>query len=321
MPEADKLTKETMNDKIKGYFFGVLAAATYGMNPLFALPLYDEGMDANSVLLLRYLVALPILWLMAAARGRNLKVKRCNTLPLAVLGLLMGLSSYGLFASYTYMDAGIASTLLFVYPLMVALIMTGLYHERLTAQTVVCLTVALGGIWMLSRNEAGVALSAAGVAWVVVSALAYAVYIVAVNRIPSMRDVPTLTLTFYVLLFGLTIFAVNTAAKEGLRLPTSAWGWGNVVALALLPTALSLTLTTMAIQYIGSTPTAILGVFEPVTAVAFGITVFGEQLTARQSVGLVMVLTAVSVVIAGGNITRHLTRLKKMFPPLHRSRK
>ena len=120
-----------MNSKVKGYILGILAAATYGMNPLFALPLYGEGLDANSVLLLRYLAALPILWLMIVVRGRSLRLKRNEIMPLIALGLLMGLSSYGLFASYTYMDAGIASTLLFVYPLMVALMMAAIYHERL----------------------------------------------------------------------------------------------------------------------------------------------------------------------------------------------
>ena len=305
-----------MNSKVKGYILGILAAATYGMNPLFALPLYGEGLDANSVLLLRYLAALPILWLMIVVRGRSLRLKRNEIMPLIALGLLMGLSSYGLFASYTYMDAGIASTLLFVYPLMVALRMAAIYHERLSAQTIVCLTVALGGIWLLSRNSAGVTLSAAGTVWVAVSALSYAIYIVAVNRIPSMRKVPTLKLTFYVLMFGMTIFIIKAVADQSLQLPASGAGWCYVGALALLPTALSLTLTTVAIQHIGSTPTAILGVFEPVTAVLFGITVFGEQLTGRQTVGLFMILTAVTVVVAGGNLTHHLVRLKKMFPPL-----
>lgn len=34
-----------MNSKAKGYLLGAIAAATYGMNPLFALPLYETGME------------------------------------------------------------------------------------------------------------------------------------------------------------------------------------------------------------------------------------------------------------------------------------
>lgn len=83
--------------------------------------------------------------------------------------------------------------------------------------------------------------------------------------------------------------------------------WGNLLALAVFPTAVSFLCTTSAIQYIGSTPTAILGALEPVTAIFFGVTVFGEMLTLRESIGLVMIVTAVTFVIAGSNITLYLT--------------
>ena len=50
-----------MNAKAKGYVLGAIAAATYGMNPLFALPLYKAGMNPDSVLFFRYLFAIPVL--------------------------------------------------------------------------------------------------------------------------------------------------------------------------------------------------------------------------------------------------------------------
>ena len=103
-----------MNAKIKGYTLGAIAAATYGMNPLFALPLYSDGMDADSVLFFRYLFAIPILGIMIKARGRSFRLNRREILPLVALGLLVAASSLTLFLSYNYMDAGIASTILFV---------------------------------------------------------------------------------------------------------------------------------------------------------------------------------------------------------------
>ena len=33
--------------KTKGFICGMVAAMTYGMNPLFALPLYKEGLNAD----------------------------------------------------------------------------------------------------------------------------------------------------------------------------------------------------------------------------------------------------------------------------------
>ncbi len=107
-----------MNAKAKGYILGSIAAASYGMNPLFALPLYKAGMDPDSVLFFRYLFAIPLLGIMIKARGRSFKIQRKKTFRLIIMGLLVALSSLTLFLSYNYMAACIASTLLFVYPIM-----------------------------------------------------------------------------------------------------------------------------------------------------------------------------------------------------------
>lgn len=309
-----------MNTRLKGLLVGTAAAATYGLNPLFALPLYADGLDTYSVLLLRYLGAIPILALMIKARGRSFALKRNQVVPVIVLGLMLGLSSLGLFLSYRYIDAGIASTLLFVYPLMVALIMAALYHEKLTMQTIVCLLVALVGIFLLSHTSAGAAISALGIFWVVVSALSYAIYIVVINR-SSLKDMPTLPLTFYLLIFGSVIFVGGVVAQGKLVLPGNPMLWLNTLALALLPTVVSLSLTTVAIHMIGPTPTAILGVFEPVTAVVVGVLVFGEVLGPRQILGLLLILGAVTMVVSGGNLGRQIVRIKKMFPSLRHKKR
>ena len=171
-----------MNTKLKGYVLGAVAAASYGMNPLFALPLYKEGMDPDSVLFFRYLLAIPLLGIMIKARGRDFRLKRKEIVPLIVMGLLVALSSLTLFLSYNYMDAGIASTLLFVYPVLVALIMALVFKEKLTMQTGLCIVLALVGIALLYRSGDGTTLSLTGTVLVLVSALAYAIYIVGVNQ-------------------------------------------------------------------------------------------------------------------------------------------
>lgn len=304
-----------MNSKAKGYLLGAIAAATYGMNPLFALPLYETGMDPDSVLFFRYLFAIPLLGVMLKARGRTFRLKRGEVPPLLAMGLLVAVSSLTLFQSYNFMDAGIASTLLFVYPIMVALIMAFVFKEKLTLQTVLCIALALGGIGLLYKTADGSTLSLTGTALVMVSALSYAVYIVGINQ-SSLKHVATLKVTFYVLLFGVTLFLGRILYGGDLILPEKWYLWGNLIALAVFPTAISFLCTTGAIQYIGSTPTAILGALEPVTAILFGITVFGERLTLRESLELALIITAVTSVIAGGGITAYLIRFRKMFPRL-----
>ena len=304
-----------MNAKIKGYTLGAIAAATYGMNPLFALPLYSDGMDADSVLFFRYLFAIPILGIMIKARGRSFRLNRKEILPLIVLGLLVAASSLTLFLSYNYMDAGIASTILFVYPIMVALIMALVFKEKVTLQTAFCILLALAGIAMLYKNGNGATLSFTGTLLVIASALSYAIYIVGINQ-SSLKNVATLKVTFYILLFGVSLFLIRLDFGQAVTMPQKWYMWGNLIALAIFPTAISFLCTTSAIQYIGSTPTAILGALEPVTAVIIGVTVFGEALTPRILCGILMIIAAVTLIIAGGRITLHLVRFRKMFPRL-----
>ena len=309
-----------MNEKAKGYLLAVIAAASYGMNPLFALPLYADGMDTDSVLFFRYLFAIPMLAVMLRTRrGNDFHLRGKDVLPLVVMGILVALSSLTLFEAYNYIDAGIASTILFVYPIMVALIMAALYKEKVTLQTGLCLLLALSGIAMLYQGGDGVTLSLTGTLLVLASALSYALYIVGVNR-PGLKEMPTLKVTFYVLLFGISLFIVRIWTNDAISLPTRWWLWGNLVALGLFPTAISFLCTTSAIQRIGSTPTAILGALEPLTAIFFGITLFGERLTARDCMGITLILVAVTVVIAGHGITHQLVRFRKLFPRLARKR-
>ncbi len=287
-----------MNTKLKGYLWGAIGGATYGMNPLFTLPLYQEGMDPTSVLFFRYLFAIPILALMMKATQVDFKISRKEILPLVFMGIMFSLCSLTLFQSYNYMDAGIASTILFLYPIIVALIMTLIFKEKISFITVLCLLMATAGIGLLYKGEDGATLSIVGTILVIISALTYAIYIVGINR-TRLKEMNTLKVTFYVLLFGWILFAVQCFTEDGIQVPpTEKWYlWGNLLALGLLPTAISLLTTTIAIQLIGSTPTAILGALEPATAIFFGITVFNETLTIRETCGLVLIIVAVCMVV------------------------
>ena len=313
---------QIMNNKVKGYLFAAISAATYGMNPLFALPLYEGGMDLYSVLFFRYLFAIPILAIMLKIRRRDFSIDKKDISPLIILGVLFALSSITLFSSYHHMDAGIASTILFVYPIMVALIMFLFFKEKISAKTIACIAVALVGIALLCKSGEGAVVSTKGVLFVLGSALSYSIYIVFVNK-SRIKKMATIKVTMYVLTVGWIIFAAKALIDGRLTTPSpKEWYlWFCIIALSIFPTIISLICTTEAIQYIGSTPTAILGVLEPVTAVFFGIVVFNEVMTTRILIGLILVITSVTFVIAGGNIGKALLRLRKMFPKLKSPRR
>lgn len=309
----------SLSTKAKGYLIGAVAAATYGTNPLFCLPLYEDGMNADSVLFFRYLLAIPIMGLMLLfRRGKNeFLVNRNETVLLILMGFLMSSSSLALFMSYDYMDAGIASTLLFVYPIMVALLMTLFFKEKLTVLTGICILLALSGIGLLYKSSDGTTLSFTGTMLVMASSLTYAIYIVCVNQ-TKLHTMPTLKVIFYVLLFGVSLFLIKFILGSEVTVPVKPVLWLNLLGLAILPTAISFVCTTYAIQLIGATPTAILGALEPVTAVIIGVFVFGESMTVRIFCGIVLIVIAVSLVVAGGDISHALTHIRKMFPRIRK---
>lgn len=317
---GDSNISREMNIKVKGYILGAIAAATYGMNPLFTLPLYTDGMEPESVLFLRYLFAIPILCVMLWWRGHSFKLDKKDLPPLLLYGILFAVSSITLFKSYTYMDAGIASTILFVYPIMVALIMAFFYKEKLTLQTILCIITAIGGIALLYLGKEGATLSLIGTLLVLGSALAYSIYIVGINK-SRLKDMATIKVTLYVLLVGWFVWAIFALINQKLTTPTEWYLWINIFMLSILPTIISLTCTTIAIKYIGSTPTAILGVLEPVTAVFFGVLIFHETLTIKDYIGLILIIVAVTFVISGGKFSTHLTRFRKMFPKISRKKR
>ena len=291
--------------KHKGIICGILAAVCYGTNPLGALPLYEEGVNTSSVLFLRFSIATLILGVVMIANKKSFAVTRGELTTMASLGALMAVSSLTYYQSFRYMDAGIASTILFVYPVMVAVIMATFFREKVTATTITSIVLALAGIGLLYRGDAGISLSMTGVMLVMVSSLTYAVYIVIVNQ--SEIRMSIVKLTFYVLLIcAMCLFAYSfTSSDLHLMLPPSPRAWFFACWLGLVPTVLSLLFMTIAVHEVGATPTAIMGALEPLTAVAIGVMAFGESLTLRLCIGIVLILAAVLLIVAGKHFLLH----------------
>lgn len=297
-----------MSTRTKGFLYGAIAAASYGMNPLFTLPLYAAGMSVDSVLFYRYLFAVIVLGILMKLQKQSFALKKTDILPLVIMGLLFSFSSLFLFMSYNYMDAGIASTILFVYPVMVAVIMGVFFKEKISLITMFSILLALSGIALLYQGDGNRPLSTMGILLVLLSSLSYAIYIVGVNR-SSLSSLPTIKLTFYAILFGLSIYVVRLNFCTDLQAVPSGWLWADTLALAILPTALSMICIAQAIHYIGSTPTAILGALEPVTALFFGVLLFHETLTPRLIVGILMILIAVTLIFTGKTLTKKMGML------------
>lgn len=298
---------------LKGYLLAAVAAAAYGTNPAFAVPLYEQGMNPNSVLLFRYILGLPVLALIMLSRRISFGLRKDELGPIALLGILMALSSLTLFESYKYMNSGIASTLLFIYPVLVAVMMVFFFHEKLRIAIILCLIIMGIGLVLLMKPQGDVNISLTGVLLVALSALTYALYIVFTNVSGTISRIPTTKLLFYVLGWGSMFYIVLIPTGMDFTPPVSGGSWGAVVALALIPTVISLACTTRAIHLIGSTPTAIFGALEPVTAVVLSVFFLDQTITAREIAGGFLIVLATIIVIADKPVDRFILHVRRMF--------
>lgn len=287
-----------MDQRVKGFAAGILAAVFYGTNPLGTLPLYADGINSGSVLFYRYGLSVAFFFVWLLVRGESLKIRWGHAIKLALLGTMFAMSSLTLYESFHYMNAGVASTILFSYPIMTALIMVMFYHERVNLRTTLAILLAVSGIALLYRGggDGGTTLSAIGVILVLFSSLLYALYIVYVKQF-KVEGMSSEKFTAWIIFFGwiaLILFMLFKGEQFQL-LHGTQWLWG--IQLALLPTVGSLFLINIAIKLIGATPTAIMGAIEPLTAVAISCLLFGEAFTLRLAVGIVLILSAVILII------------------------
>lgn len=286
-----------MKASTKGYLLGALAAVSYGTNPLFAVPLYEAGLSVGSVLFYRYVVATAILGLVMLRRGNSFRLAP-RQVPLMLLqGVLFALSSVGLFEAYKYMDVGIASSMLFVEPVIIALILWVFYRQRVSFRTFAAIAISLTGMVLLANPGPGANVTAIGVVFVMLSALSYSVYMVLINK-TSLRHLNGTTLTFYSLLFGIIVMIAKTGFLTQLQpVPLTPVCVASAVGLSVFPTIVSILTVAVAIQLVGSVAVSILGALEPVTGVIVGVCVFSEVLTFKAVAGIVLILMAVMVLV------------------------
>ncbi|MCT7461211.1 DMT family transporter [Aliarcobacter cryaerophilus] len=284
-----------MSLQTKGVILAIISAICYGMNPLGALFLYEEGLNVNSVIFYRFIFASILLAIFMLIKKDSFYLKFKEIILLALLGLLFGISAISLFNSFLYMDAGLASTVLFIYPIFVAIIMALFFKEKNSIITILSIVFAFIGVVLLYESD-GANVSNFGIFLVIVSSLCYAIYIVIINQYLKMS---ALKVTFYSMLFCTITILIHSFFDSSLNIiPLVNFNmWFYTIFLALVPTIISLLFLIKAIQLIGSTSASILGALEPLTAVLIGVYVFNEKITFWLVIGIVFILFGVILIV------------------------
>jgi drug/metabolite transporter (DMT)-like permease len=283
-------------NKITGVAYAVVSSATFGLIPLFTISLLTFGVGSPTILCYRFLIASIVMAVVMFLTRRSFRLEGDRVAVVAILAILYASTAILLLESYKYIPSGVATTIHFLYPLVVTLTMAWLFKEHISWTIYIAALVSLLGVALLAWGTHTEGDYKRGVTYVLVTVVTYAAYIVGVMRSRASKVDP-IVLTFYVLAFGAFMFFLYAIATEGIE-PLHTWGsWRDVIMLALLCTVLSDYTLILAIQRIGSTRTSILGSMEPLTAVMVGVVYFDERMDTTSIIGLVLIICAVVVVI------------------------
>ncbi|GAA6463355.1 DMT family transporter [Bacteroides xylanisolvens] len=285
-------------NRIKGILYAAVSSSTFGLAPFFSLTLLLAGFSAFEVLSYRWGVATIALTLFGWCSGCSFRLEKKDFLVVLLLSLLRAVTSFSLLIAYQNIATGVASTIHFMYPLAVSLVMMYFFQEKKSLWVMFAVSMSLLGAALLSSGEleAKNGDTIVGLVAACVSVFSYAGYIVGVRMTRAVR-INSTVLTCYVMGLGTVLYFIGALTTSGLQLVADGYTWLIILGLALPATAISNITLVRAIKYAGPTLTSILGAMEPLTAVVIGVFVFKELFTLNSAIGIILILLAVSVVI------------------------
>lgn len=292
-------------ERLKGILYAALSSSTFGLAPLFTLLLLAGGYSPFEVLSYRWGVAALFLVVLGLLAGRSFRLTRAEFLTVFLLSLFRAATSLSLVIAYQHIASGVASTIHFMYPLAVALVMMCLFRERGSVWVFAAIGMSIVGAVLLSSGNIDFTQgdTTLGIVSATVSVVSYGGYIVGVRKSRAV-GIDSTVLTCYVMGLGALYFILGGLFTGGIRLETGGLTWLYILGLALPATAVSNMTLVQAIKRIGPTLTSIFGAMEPLTAVVIGVAVFGEPFTGRGAAGMLLIVAAVSIVILRSDRTK-----------------
>ena len=276
-------------NRIKGILYAAVSSSTFGLAPFFSLTLLLAGFSAFEVLSYRWGVATIALTLFGWCSGCSFRLEKKDFLVVLLLSLLRAVTSFSLLIAYQNIATGVASTIHFMYPLAVSLVMMYFFQEKKSLWVMFAVFMSLLGAALLSSGEleAKNGDTIVGLVAACVSVFSYAGYIVGVRMTRAVR-INSTVLTCYVMGLGTVLYFIGALTTSGLQLVADGYTWLIILGLALPATAISNITLVRAIKYAGPTLTSILGAMEPLTAVVIGVFVFKELFTLNSAIRIIL---------------------------------
>lgn len=270
-----------------------VSASAFGTLAIFGRYAYADGMDAVTILFLRFSLAAGVMAILLSIRREPLP-RGSALLPLIGMGAIGYVGqAFSYFTALQFASSGLVALLLYLYPMFVMLLSVSVLRERVTGLKWLALGLALVGTALTVGPEGGQWL---GIMLAVLAAMIYSIYIIVGAQV--LKQVSAFQ-------SSTVIFTSAGLASGGLMLingahwPATGAGWAVIVGIVLLATVLPVVTFLAGLERIGPTNAAMLSVLEPVVTVLLSALLLGETLQPLSLFGGGLILLAVLLLTHG----------------------
>lgn len=293
--------KKKRRIRLNGMFYAIISSASFGFSPLFSLGLLTAGLSNFDVLSYRWGIAGIVLMIYAICKRKTLRFNSFDeTWKIILLSALRSITSITLLIGYANISSGIASTINFMYPIIVALCMMIFFGEHKSLVDIGAILVSIFGVYLLASGDSLIVEggnTALGLTCSIISAFTFAAYYILMKRLKADK-IEVVKFTTWIMLLSAIYFIACAFIFEGkLNMIPDGKCWLYILGLGLWSTMISNFTGVKAIRRIGPTLTSILGALQPVTAVILGVALLNEHLYVRSMIGIALILMAVTVVV------------------------
>lgn len=301
--------KKKKRIRLNGIFYAIISSSSFGFSPLFSLGLLAAGLSNFDVLSYRWAVAAIILIIYAAVKGKSLKISTFDELwKVILLSLLRSVTSITLLLGYANIASGIASTINYMYPMVVALCMMLFFRERKSAVNIISILIAIFGVYLLASGD-GLKVEGGnttlGLICSIISAFSFAAYYILMKQTKADK-IEVVKFTTWIMLLSAVYFIICGFIFDGkITIVSDIRLWGYIAGLGLWSTMVSNFTGVKAVRRIGPTMTSILGALQPLTAVILGVLFLNEHLGMRTIIGVCIIMVTVSFIVAHQHTQKH----------------
>lgn len=304
-----KYEKKKRRITLNGIFYACISSASFGFSPLFSIGLLAAGLSNSDVLSYRWALAAIVLMVYAAVKGKTLRINSLEEAwKIALLSGLRALTSVTLLIGYANIASGIASTINFMYPVIVVFWMMLVHGEQKSWINLAAIALSILGVYLMASGD-GLKIEGGntglGLACSIISAVSFAAYYILMKRTRADK-IEVVKFTTWIMIMCAVYFIIGGLIVDGgITLVHDGKLWLYILGLALWSTMISNFTGVKAVRRIGPTLTSILGALQPLTAVILGVLFLDEHLGFKSIAGIVLILAAVLMVVTHQNMKKH----------------